>query len=97
MAISLEASYRLGMYYLSNDNTTKAERVFKVATNPDGKDNYYRLSALAQLAAIYENQNEQQKAISTYELLSNSTNEERWTAAAKERIDMLRFQAQSEQ
>jgi len=97
LAISLEASYRLGMHYLSNDKVTKAEQSFKTATNSGGKDNYYRLSALAQLAALYENQNEQQKAISTYELLANSTNEERWTAAAKERIDMLRFQVQNTQ
>ena len=92
LAISLEANYRLGMYYLESDKATKAEQAFKVAMNPTGGDNYYRLSSLAQLAALYENQGESQKAISTYELLANSTSEERWTSAAKERIDMLRLQ-----
>ena len=95
-AVSMEASFRLGMYYLENDKSTKAEQAFKQATNPNGGDNYYRLSSLAQLAALYENLGQQQKAISTYELLANSTSEERWTAAAKERIDMLRLQANQE-
>jgi len=95
LAVSLEAIYRLGMYYLSDDKTIRAEHVFKTAINRGGGDNYYRLSSLAQLAAIYENQGENQKAISTYELLANSTNEERWTIAARERIDLLKL-AQSQ-
>lgn len=97
VAVALEANYRLGMYYLSIDDIARAERVFRTAVNPNGGDNYYRLSALAQLAAIYENQDEQQKAISTYELLSNSTNEERWIDAARERINILRLAIQDKQ
>lgn len=95
LEISLEAAYRLGMYYLSNDKITNAEQIFQSAVNRGGGDNYYRLSALAQLGAIYENKGENQKAISTYEQLVNSTNEEQWTSAAKERIDLLKL-AQSQ-
>jgi TolA-binding protein len=91
LEVSLEAGYRLGMYYLSNDKIAKAEKIFQSTINRGGGDNYYRLSALAQLAAIYENQGENQKAISTYELLVSSTNEEQWTSAAKERIDLLKL------
>ena len=91
--VSMEACYRLGMHYLSEDQQSKAENAFQKATRVEGGDNYYRLSSLAQLAAIYENQGNSQKAISTYEMLAASTNEERWTAAAKERIDLLLLQS----
>ena len=91
--ISMEASYRLGMHYISSQKIKEAENTFKVALPASGGENYYRLSSLAQLAAIYENQGKNAQAISTYELLANSTSEERWTAAAQERIQLLRMQS----
>jgi TolA-binding protein len=91
--VSMEACYRLGMHYLSNDQQSNAVKTFSMATQVAGGDNYYRLSSLAQLAAIYENQGNSQKAITTYEMLAASTSEERWTAAAKERIDLLLLQS----
>jgi TolA-binding protein len=93
--ISAEASYRLGMHYLSKDQLKKAKNVFQTAANGNGGDNYYRLSAMAQLAAIYENLGESNKAITTYKLLASSTTEERWTAAANERINALLQQTNS--
>ena len=90
--VSMEASYRLGMHYISNQQIKEAENTFKFAIPAAGGENYYRLSSLAQMAAIYENQGNSQKAISTYEILANSTNEEKWTAAARERIELLRLQ-----
>ena len=90
LSVSLEASYRLGMNFLSTGEINKAKQKFKIALDPNGGDNYYRLNSLAQLAAIYENQGENQKAITTYEVLTNSTNEERWTGAARERIEILK-------
>jgi tetratricopeptide (TPR) repeat protein len=89
--ISMEACYRLGMYYLSKEQAKEAENAFKAASRAAG-ENYYRLSSLAQLAAIYESQGDNQKAISTYELLAGSTSEERWTSAARERIALLKNQ-----
>ncbi|UCF64662.1 MAG: tetratricopeptide repeat protein [bacterium] len=91
--ISMEACYRLGMFYLSKERVKDAESTFQLATRTDGGDNYYRLSSLAQLAALYENSGNSQKAISTYEMLAASTTEERWTAAAQERIELLRLQS----
>ena len=91
--ISMEACYRLGMHYVSSDQQSKAENTFQIAARTEGGDNYYRLSSLAQLAAIYENQGNSQEAISTYEMLAASTSEERWTVAAKERIDLLLLQS----
>jgi hypothetical protein len=88
----MEACYRLGMHYLSKDQTKQAEIAFRLTTPDKGGDNYYRLSSLAQLAALYENLGDSQKAITTYEVLAASTDEERWSAAAKERIDILRLQ-----
>ncbi len=95
--ICMEACYRLGMIHVSQDQPAKAEKVFQAAVNSNSGDNYYRLSALAQLAAIYESRGDAQKAISTYELLASSTNEERWTVAARERINMLQVQANPNQ
>lgn len=95
--ICMETCYRLGMIYISQDQTTKAEKVFQMAVSSNSGDNYYRLSALAQLAAIYEGRGDAQKAITTYELLASSTSEERWTAAAKERINMLQLQTSPNQ
>ena len=91
--VSMEASYRLGMHYISSQQVKEAESTFKAALPAAGGENYYRLSSLAQLAAIYENQGKNAQAISTYELLANSTSEERWTAAANERIQLLRMQS----
>ncbi|MEJ2543249.1 MAG: tetratricopeptide repeat protein [Calditrichaceae bacterium] len=93
LEVSMEASYRLGMHYVSGQKVKEAENAFKAALPAAGGENYYRLSSLAQLAAIYENQGKNTQAISTYELLANSTNEERWTAAANERIQLLRMQS----
>ena len=93
--IALEASYRLGMLQIEQNQTEKAERAFRIAADLNGSDNYYRLSSLAQLAAIYENRGEAQKAIHTYEMLASSTSEERWTTAARERISMLQLQNSS--
>ena len=91
--VAMEACYRLGMHYISNQQIKEAESIFKSAIPAAGGENYYRLSSLAQLASIYENQGKNKQAISTYELLANSTNEERWTAAAQERIQLLRTQS----
>jgi TolA-binding protein len=95
--VVIEASYRLGMIYLSQEQQTKAEKAFQTASNITEGDDYYRLSALAQLAALYENKGEVNKAIITYERLANSTSEERWTVAARERITLLQNQASSTQ
>ena len=91
--IALEACYRLGMLQTELNQTEKAERAFRMAADLNSSDNYYRLSSLAQLAAIYENRGEAQKAINTYQMLASSTSEERWTTAARERISMLQLQS----
>lgn len=96
MEVALEACYRLGLLHLDQNQTERAERSFRLAADFNAADNYFRLSSLAQLAAIYENRGDAQKAISTYEMLANSTDEEQWTTAALERINMLRLQNNSE-
>ena len=94
--ISIEASYRLGMMYVAQEQSKKAQKAFQAAVSMNGGDNYYRLSAMAQLAAIYENQGDTNKAISTYESLINSTTQESWIAAARERINILQVNATNE-
>ena len=87
--IAVEASYRLGVIYVAQNEVQNALSCFKFAIGNGIKENYYRLSAMAQLAAIYENSGQHEKAISTYELLANSTKEEQWVVAAMERINAL--------
>ncbi len=93
--VSIEASYRLGMMYISQEQSKKAQKAFQAAVSMNGGDNYYRLSAMAQLAAIYENQGDTNKAISTYESLVNSTTQDSWITAARERINVLQLQVNS--
>ncbi len=88
-AIASEAAYRLGMLLMDAKDEVKAKLVFRKAVDLGEPGDYYRLSSLAQLASIYENDGEQQKAITTYELLASSTTEEQWISAARERIQVL--------
>ncbi len=88
-AVASEAAYHLGMLYLNENQTKEAKAVFTKASNIGEPSDYYRLSSIAQLAAIYENSGEAQKALNTYELLANSATEEQWINAARERIQAL--------
>ena len=88
-AIASEAIYHLGMLYLQQNQVDEAESIFSQSIGVGESADYYRLSSLAQLAAIYENIGKDSKAVSAYQLLVNSTSEERWVVAAEERIQAL--------
>lgn len=88
-AIASEAIYHLGMLYLQKNQVDEAESIFSQSIGVGESADYYRLSSLAQLAAIYENIGKDSKAVSAYQLLVNSTSEERWVVAAEERIHAL--------
>jgi len=87
--INTEASFRLGEIYILDNKIQEAIKAFQVAVKNGEKNNYYRLSSIAQMAAIYENNGQQQKALEAYELLANSTTDAQWIEAAKERINAL--------
>lgn len=84
--VAVEAAYQLGEIYLSQNSADKAIAEFKQAIKKGAPDNYYRLSAISQLASIYENAGKQQEAISSYKLIMSSTSDERWKTAAEARI-----------
>jgi tetratricopeptide (TPR) repeat protein len=87
-----EASYHLAMFYLAENKIKEAESIFQSIISMGEKNNYFRLSSLAQLAAIYENSGMLQKAVSVYQNLAESSSEERWIAAAQERMKTLNNQ-----
>jgi tetratricopeptide (TPR) repeat protein len=89
ITVSVEASYHLGMLYMSENKTDEAETIFQTTLSCSEKDNYYRLSAIAQLAAIYENKGKHQEAMLAYQELAESSSEERWIIAAQERMNTL--------
>lgn len=95
--IAAEASYRLGMMHVESESPQKAVGAFEFAVQSGDKSNYYRLSALAQLGAIYENSGEFKKAIEIYKNLAGSTSEERWVNAALDRITELSPRLSTEQ
>ncbi len=88
-AIGAEAAYQLGMLRLNQNQVAQAKTAFNLAIKNGASSDYYRLSSIAQLAAIYENSGEQQKAISAYKMLADSTTEARWVDAANQRIQAL--------
>jgi len=88
-SITTEASFRLGEIYILDIKIQEAIKAFQVAIKSGKQNNYYRLSSIAQMAAIYENNGQQQKALEAYELLANSTTDAQWIEAAKERINAL--------
>jgi TolA-binding protein len=87
--IVAEAAYRLGMLQMNKDDWDAARRAFVAAVKSDSKENYYRLNAISQLAAIYENEQDWQSALDTYKVLAESAAEETWINAARERIEVL--------
>ncbi|MBN2009896.1 tetratricopeptide repeat protein [candidate division KSB1 bacterium] len=89
-AIAVEAAFRLGNMNMSLNKYQEAIRAFQWAIKNGSADDYYRLSAIAQLASIYENAGDHEKAIKSYEMLANSTADECWISAARERLQVLK-------
>ena len=87
--IAAEADYRLGLAYLDLQRRDDARRVFEQAVQRGKQDGYYRLSAISQLAALYEGEKQWDKAMAMYQLLIQTTSEKTWTTAALERIDAI--------
>ena len=87
--ILVEAAYRLGVSYVKQNKMKDAEKTFAYAIKKGNKGDYYQLSSIAQLASLYENSGDQQKAIAAYKLITDSTDEAQWINAAEERINAL--------
>ncbi len=87
--IAVEAAYRLGTANLDVQNVKAAKEAFNFAAKKGKIDNYYRLSALSQLGAIYETAQDWKPAIAAYKQLADSAPEESWVIAATERINAL--------
>lgn len=87
--IATEASYRLGSIYREMQRWQPARQAFNDAIRKGAQDDYYRLSAISELAAIYETEQDWPRAVAAYQLLAESAPEEMWVSAAQERINAL--------
>lgn len=87
--IAVEAWFRLGMAFQESQEPAHAKEAFEQAGKSDMKDNYYRLNAISQLAALYERESQWQRAIASYRDLAENATEESWASAARARIDEL--------
>ncbi len=87
--IAAEAAYQRAMLLLKNENIELARRAFNLAIKKGAADNFYRLSALAQLGAIYEGRKNWKKAVAAYKLLADSASDPTWVAAAQERMQAI--------
>jgi len=88
--IATEAAFRLGKTYLTMQKSEAARDAFYLAIRKGERENYYRLSALSQLAALFEAGKQWKKAIKMYRLLIDSTTEQSWADAAQERITLIK-------
>ncbi|MCB9502702.1 MAG: tetratricopeptide repeat protein [Deferribacteres bacterium] len=87
--IAAEAAYQSGMLLLQSENVEAARQAFNMSVKKGARDNYYRLSSLAQLGAIYEGQKSWQKAVAAYKLLADSASDPTWINAAQERMNAI--------
>jgi tetratricopeptide (TPR) repeat protein len=84
-----EASHDLGMIYLESQRWQAAKKAFRLAIKNGMQDAHYRLSAISQLAAIYENEEDWQRAVATYQMLTEGSSDAALQKAAEERIQAL--------
>lgn len=87
--IATEAAYRLATVYMERQNWQAARQALKDAITKGDSNDFYRLNAMSQLAAMYENEQDWRKAVALYKLLADDAPEERWRTAAQERIQAL--------
>ena len=87
--VATEAAFRLGLAYLALQRQDDARQAFEQAMQQGKADDYYRLSAISQLAALYEGEQNWEQALAMYKLLMQATSEKAWTTAALERIDAI--------
>ncbi|KAA3613869.1 MAG: outer membrane protein assembly factor BamD [Calditrichaeota bacterium] len=87
--IAAEAAYQRGMLLLKKESSESARKAFSLAIKKGSSDNYYRLSSLAQLGAIYEGRRSWKKAIAAYKLLADSASDPTWVAAAQDRMQAI--------
>ncbi len=84
-----ELRYRLGQCREKSGDTSGAVRAYEQAMAATPKEDAYRLSALARLAAIYEEQGDAAKAVTCYRDIGKHSPDSELAAAAQGRADEL--------
>jgi len=84
-----ELAYRLGVAREGIEDPEGAIRAYQLAMKAEPKSDPFRLSAVARLAAMYEKDGENQKALSAYRDLVKNAQDPELVAAAEERLNRL--------
>ncbi len=87
--VAAEAAFHLGQTFLEMNQTARAKEAFQTAVRVGPKDHFYRLKALAELAYLYEIAQQWKQAAASYQQIIDSTTDENWVAAARERLQAL--------
>jgi TolA-binding protein len=85
----LQAINLLGESFKAAGKNREAIRAYERLVSAEPASHDLRLGGLAQLAYIYEQEKELQKAIKVYEKIAVSEGRKDWTSAAQQRIDVL--------
>ncbi len=84
-----EINFRIGDCYENMNNTSQAVK-FYVATIPLlPKRNIYRITAMSQLAAVYERQQRWSRAIKVYRDIARNAAKAEWRQEAAKRVKLL--------
>ncbi|NTV52885.1 MAG: tetratricopeptide repeat protein, partial [Candidatus Firestonebacteria bacterium] len=85
-----EVYYRLGDSYENLKKPKKALGLYTAARKCRPLDDVFRVVALSQLAALYEQENRLEEALGVYRDIAKNAQEEKWRTAAADRIKLLR-------
>jgi hypothetical protein len=79
----------MGVCYENLNNTNAAVQAYSAVVPLTPKEDLYRITAMSQLAAIYERQQAWNKALALYKDISKNAPKPEWREEATKRIRML--------
>lgn len=88
--VNAEICYRLGDSYENLKDASKAMKAYASARKCRPPQDAFRIVALSQLAALYEQSDRLEEALGVYKDIAKNALEEQWRTAAAERIQLLR-------
>ena len=89
VALGVEIAFRLGRAREQLSDVPGAIRAYQEARDCPDRDEPFRLSALARLAALHESRKEYTRAVEAYRDIMKHSNDRELIAAAEERVSQL--------
>jgi tetratricopeptide (TPR) repeat protein len=88
-ALAVEAAFRLGRSREQLGDTDGALKAYQLAAQSTDRDQPFRLSAVARLAALYEARREISRAVAAYRDIMQNAKDKELVAAAAGRVSQL--------